>query len=92
MAKNRLRELRKEKRLTIAKAAEIFHLQPTQYRRYEMNESDLPLEIAITMAKYFNITLDYLAFNSEDRNPYITKDNQSKIIEEFKRIYIKYMT
>ena len=92
MAKNRLRDLRKEKRLTIAQAADIFHLQPTQYRRYEMNESDLPMEIGISMAKYFGVTLDYLVFLSEDRNPINTQSNVSKMIEEFKRIYIKYLT
>lgn len=92
MSKNRLRDLRKEKRLTIAQAANIFHLQPTQYRRYEMNESDLPIGIAITMAKYFDVTLDYLVYLSEDRNPINTQNNHSKIIEEFKRIYIKYLT
>ncbi len=92
MAKNRLRDLRKEKRLTIAQAADIFHLQPTQYRRYEMNESDLPMEIGISMAKYFGVTLDYLVFLSEDRNPINTQSNASKMIEEFKRIYIKYLS
>ena len=60
MAKNRLRDLRKEKRLTIAQAADIFHLQPTQYRRYEMNESDLPMEIGISMAKYFGVMRAFL--------------------------------
>ena len=49
---NRLKDLRQDKDLTQAEVAKIFFLQPTQYRRYENGESDLPLEWAKKFAQY----------------------------------------
>lgn len=38
----------------------MFYLQPTQYRRYENGETDLPLEWAKKFAKFFNVSIDYI--------------------------------
>ncbi len=58
---NRLRDLRQDKDLTQAEIAKIFFLQPTQYRRYENGESDLPLEWAKKFARFYNVSIDYIA-------------------------------
>ncbi len=58
---NRLRDLRQDKDLTQAQVAKIFFLQLTQYRRYENGESDLPLEWAKKFAKFYNVSIDYIA-------------------------------
>lgn len=58
---NRLRDLREDKDLTQAQIAEIFYLQTTQYRRYENGESDLPLEWAKKFARFYNVSIDYIA-------------------------------
>ena len=63
--KNRLRDLRQDKDLTQAEVAKIFFLQTTQYRRYENGESDLPLEWAKNFAKYYEVSIDYIAGISE---------------------------
>ena len=62
---NRLRDLRQDKDLTQAEVAKIFFLQLTQYRRYENGDSDLPLEWAKKFAKFYNVSLDYIAGFSE---------------------------
>ena len=66
---NRLRDLRQDKDLTQAEVAKLFFLQTTQYRRYENGESDLPLEWAKKFAKYYNVSLDYLAGLTEASSP-----------------------
>ena len=58
---NRLRDLREDKDLTQAQIAKLFYLQITQYRRYENGESDLPLEWAKKFARYYNVSIDYIA-------------------------------
>ena len=58
---NRLRDLREDKDLTQAQVAEKFYLQITQYRRYENGESDLPLEWAKKFARFYNVSIDYIA-------------------------------
>ncbi|MBO5047974.1 MAG: helix-turn-helix transcriptional regulator [Clostridia bacterium] len=58
---NRLRDLRQDKDMTQAEVAEKFFMQPTQYRRYENGDSDLPLELAKKFALYYDVSIDYLA-------------------------------
>lgn len=36
-------------------------MQLTQYGRYERGERELPLNVAIALAKYYNVSLDYIA-------------------------------
>ena len=86
---NRLKDLRTDKDLTIAETAEIFKLQPTQYRRYESEESDIPLKWAIEFAKYYNVSLDYLAgLSNEPRQKTIA--DYIKFSEEIKRTVNKF--
>ena len=58
---NRLRDLREDRDMTQAEVAKMFYLQVTQYRRYENGESDLPLEWAKKFAKYYGVSIDYIA-------------------------------
>ena len=64
---NRLRDLREDRDMTQAEVAKIFFLQVTQYRRYENGESDLPLEWAKKFAKYYDVSIDYIACISENQ-------------------------
>lgn len=59
--KNRLRDLREDKDLSQEKIAKMFYLQTTQYRRYENGEFDLPLEWAKKFARFYNVSIDYIA-------------------------------
>ncbi|MBQ4561757.1 MAG: helix-turn-helix transcriptional regulator [Clostridia bacterium] len=65
--KNRLRDLREDSDLTQAKVAEIFYMQPTQYRRYENGESDLPLEWAKKFALFYKVSIDYIAMLTNEK-------------------------
>ena len=64
---NRLKDLRNDKDLTQKEVAEIFYLQITQYRRYENGESDLPLEWACKFARFYNVSIDYIAGLTDKR-------------------------
>ena len=57
----RIRELREDHDLTQAGAAKTFNLQTTTYARYEREEREIPLNIAVMIAKKYNVSLDYLA-------------------------------
>ena len=57
----RIRNLREDADKTQAQVAEALGLYTTTYQRYERGENNLPLDIAIEIAKYYNISLDYLA-------------------------------
>lgn len=57
----RLRELREDKDMTQKECAEIAYISKNSYIRYENNERMPPLDIIITFAKYYNVSIDYIA-------------------------------
>jgi transcriptional regulator with XRE-family HTH domain len=57
----RLRELREDHDLTQVQCAKIAHISKNSYIRYENDERMIPLDTAIVFAKYYHVSLDYLA-------------------------------
>ncbi|MBQ8210557.1 MAG: helix-turn-helix transcriptional regulator [Clostridia bacterium] len=64
----RIKNLREDKDLTQKQLADILFMQLTQYRRYETGERELPLELAITLSKFYNVPIDYIAGISDKIN------------------------
>ena len=46
--------------------ADFLEITERQYRRYEATEADIPMTKAITLADYFNVSLDYLVGRTDD--------------------------
>ena len=63
----RIRDLREDADLSQKEIAELLHMHKTTYRRYESGERELPLNIAILLAKQFSVSLDYLAGLTENK-------------------------
>lgn len=57
----RLRDLREDSDKNQAEIANLLKIQQTQYSRYERGERELPMHHFITLARYYNVSLDYLA-------------------------------
>lgn len=57
----RIRELREDNDLTQAECAKKLYMQREQYRRYETGEREIPLNIAIMIAKLYDVSIDYIA-------------------------------
>lgn len=57
----RLRDVREDHDKTQAEIAKILGLYQTHYSRYERGERELPMHHFVTLAKYYNVSLDYLA-------------------------------
>lgn len=91
--KNRLKDLRIDRDITQKELAKYFDLQPTQYRRYENGESDLPLEFAKKLAFFYNVSIDYIAMiidtpRTIDGKPYSVK-NMTQINGNHNKIKIE---
>lgn len=56
----RLRELREDRDKTQTEIAKILGMKQSQYSRYENGIRDLPLDSLITLAKYYNVSTDYI--------------------------------
>ncbi len=55
-----LRNLRKKKGLTQREVAAILDTSQTMYARYERGANELPVRHLISLAKYYNVSTDYL--------------------------------
>ena len=56
----RLRDIREDNDLTQTQVAEILNIQQTQYSRYERGAVQMSIDKYIVLAKYYNISLDYI--------------------------------
>ena len=56
----RLEDLRIDNDLTQAEVADILNCQREVYRRYEKGTRELPISLAIILADYYHVSLDYL--------------------------------
>ncbi len=61
MPYRRLKDLREDSNLSQRKLAEIMHMHKTTYVRYETGEREIPFNIVIMLAKFYNVSLDYIA-------------------------------
>ena len=57
----RLKDLREDKDLSQKEIANVLGIKQQQYSLYEIGKRDLPFELAIVLAKFYNTSLDYIA-------------------------------
>lgn len=62
----RLRDLREDNDLTQNQLVKKLNMHKTTYTNYEQGKRDLPLSVAIKIAKFYNVSLDYLAGLKEE--------------------------
>lgn len=65
----RIKGLREDADKKQSELAHALYMQTTQYGRYERGERELPLNIAIALAKYYDVSLDYIAGLSNHKRP-----------------------
>lgn len=82
----RIRDLREDSDLTQGEAAKIGFISKNTYIRYEKGETSIPLDVAVIYAKYYNVSLDYIAGITNNKEgtglkkeiDYITKKEKSE--------------
>ena len=73
---NRLKSLRKEKKLSQAEIAKIINMSQTGYSQYERSTRKISLETVKDLANYYNISVDYLLELTDIKDKY----TKSKIV------------
>lgn len=62
----RIRDLREDHDLTQNQLVEKLNMHKTTYTNYEQGKRDLPLQIAIKLAKFYGVSIDYIAGLTND--------------------------
>lgn len=56
----RIRDLREDSDTTQTEIADYLGMKQPQYSRYETGLRDVPVDILIKLAKYYNVSVDYI--------------------------------
>lgn len=84
---DRLRELRKSKKLTQSELAEILHLTRTQISSYENSQATPGIEVIISYCRYFEVSADYLLNIKDDiESTKLEQQVINKILNTVKRL------
>ena len=67
--KLRIRDLREDKDLKQKEVADYLMCDQSLYSKYERGERPLPLELAIKLADYYGVSLDYLVGRTSSKTP-----------------------
>ncbi len=57
---SRIRDLREENDKTQRELAEILHCSQQVYSNYELGQRDIPTDILIKLALYYDVSTDYI--------------------------------
>lgn len=57
----RLRDLREDADLSQVECAKIAYISKNSYIRYETGERMPPFDVIVALAKYYNVSIDYIA-------------------------------
>ncbi len=60
MRYQRIRDLREDRDLTQTALGQILHCSQRIYSNYERGEVDIPTEILIKLADFYDVSVDYL--------------------------------
>ena len=66
----RLRDLREDRDMTQQAVADLLGMKQSQYNRYERGIRDLPTDILIHLARFYNTSTDYILGLTENPAPY----------------------
>ena len=63
----RLRDLREDNDLTLQEVAKIIGTSYQYYQKYEKGIQSITIERMITLADYYNVSLDYITGRTNDK-------------------------
>lgn len=73
----RLKDLREDKDLNQAQVAEIIGTSQQYYGKYENGIRPIPFDRVITLAKFYNVSIDYIAGLTNDKGGLHKKQEKS---------------
>lgn len=66
----RLKDCREDKDCTQTEIATLLGTYQTHYSKYERGEREMPLHLLIRLARFYDVSLDYLAGLTSDKRKF----------------------
>lgn len=68
--KTRIKDLREDKDLTQTEISILLNISQVAYSYYELNKRSIPLETLCKLADFYNTSVDYLLYRTNEIKPY----------------------
>ena len=69
----KLKELREEADIKQSALASYLHIKQNTYSQYENGQRQLPIDILIKLAEFYNVSTDYILELTPKKEPYFKK-------------------
>ena len=66
----RIKDLREDNDITQKELAAYLHIKQNTYSQYENGQRQLPIDILIALAKFYNTSTDYILGLTNETKPY----------------------
>ena len=66
----RLKALREDSDIRQKEIADYLHIKQNTYSQYENGQRQIPIDMLVLLAKYYNTSTDYILGLTEERKPY----------------------
>ena len=86
---HRIRDLREDSDLTQQELCEKLYMHKTTYTNYEQGKHSVPLDFAVTLADFYQVSLDYLAGRTNfkyNKSQGQFSHDEVQIIEQYRRL------
>lgn len=68
--KTRIKNLREDHDLTQKQLSKLLSVSQVAYSYYELNRRNVPLDILFRLADFYNTSIDYLLYRTDESMPY----------------------
>ncbi len=82
----RIKDLRTDNQKTQQEVADYLKIERKTYLRYEKGEHEIRISTIIELAKYYNVSIDYLLGITDEEKPFIEEKKVSLTKKEHKLI------
>ena len=73
--KTRIKNLREDNDLTQSEISKLLNISQVAYSYYELNRRNIPLELLSKLADYYDTSIDYLVYRTDEIKPYKKRKN-----------------
>lgn len=80
--KTRIRNLREDNDLTQKQLSMVLEISQVAYSYYELNKRNIPLELLSRLADFYNTSVDYLMYRTDEMSPYPKKKKTTSPAKE----------
>ena len=88
--KNRIKDMREDHDLEQKELAKILGISRQYYSRYELGHIDLPIRHYITLAEFYNVSIDYLCGLSDTPKPLRSQKEPSPALAKYSALIEQY--